>query len=33
MTANAQRRRAEEKHQEVEALDKEIAERLRATKQ
>jgi len=33
MTANAQRRRAEEKHQEVEALDREIAQRLLAMKQ
>jgi len=33
MKANAQRRMAEEKHQEVEALDREIAERLLATKQ
>ena len=31
--ANALRRRAEEKQQEVEVLDKEIAERLLATKQ
>jgi len=32
MKANALRRRAEEKQQEVEALDREIAERLVATK-
>jgi len=31
--ATALRRRAEEKQQEVEVLDREIAERLRATKQ
>jgi len=31
--ANALRRRTEEKQQEVEALDREIAERLLATKQ
>jgi len=31
--ANALRRRAEEKQQEVEVLDREIAERLLATKQ
>jgi len=32
-TSIAQRRRAEEKQQEIEVLDREIAERLLATKQ